>query len=87
VQTRRGGAQTHLMVRTSATGEPAPPGWESHSVSLEEMVMAYLRAPGGRAPGESAAGGSVSGGSPPGAEAVFAGPALVQSAQSTEVVQ
>jgi ABC-2 type transport system ATP-binding protein len=46
VQSRRGGAQTHLLVRTSGTAEPAPPGWESHQVSLEEVVMAYLRAPG-----------------------------------------
>ena len=46
VQTRRGDAQTHLLVRTSETAAPAPPGWESHQVSLEEVVMAYLRSPG-----------------------------------------
>jgi ABC-2 type transport system ATP-binding protein len=46
VQTRRGDAQTHLLVRTTAAAEPAPPGWESHSVGLEEIVMAYLRRPG-----------------------------------------
>lgn len=23
-----------------------PPGWEAHSVSLEELVLAYLRSPG-----------------------------------------
>ena len=54
---------------------------------MEEMVMAYLRAPGGRAPGEAAAGGAA-----PGAEAVFAGltpagPALVQPADPTEVIR
>jgi ABC-2 type transport system ATP-binding protein len=82
VQTRRGGAQTHLLVRTDEADQPVLPGWESHTVSLEEMVMAYLRAPGGRAPGASAADGAA-----PGAEAVFAGPALVQPAQPTEVVR
>ena len=46
VQTRRGEAQTHLLARTSETSAPVPPGWESHQVSLEEVVMAYLRSPG-----------------------------------------
>jgi ABC-2 type transport system ATP-binding protein len=46
VQTRRGEAQTHLLVRTSGAAGPVPPGWEAHQVSLEEIVMAYLRAPG-----------------------------------------
>jgi len=45
VQARRGDAQTHLLVRTAAA-DPVPPGWESHPVSLEEIVMAYLRSPG-----------------------------------------
>jgi ABC-2 type transport system ATP-binding protein len=93
VQTRRGGAQTHLLVRASGTDQQTPPGWESHQVSLEEMVMAYLRAPGGRAPGEAADGGAAPGsGSGSGAEAVFAGltpagPALVQPAAPTEVIR
>ena len=46
VQTRRGDALTHLLARTGETAAPAPPGWESHQVSLEEVVMAYLRSPG-----------------------------------------
>ena len=46
VQTRRGDAQTHLLVTTSDAAAPVPPGWESHQVSLEEVVMAYLRSPG-----------------------------------------
>ena len=46
VQARRGDAQTHLLVRTTETAEPVPPGWESHTVGLEEIVMAYLRSPG-----------------------------------------
>jgi ABC-2 type transport system ATP-binding protein len=46
VQTRRAEAQAHLLVRTSGPGRPVPPGWETHPVSLEELVLAYLRAPG-----------------------------------------
>jgi ABC-2 type transport system ATP-binding protein len=46
VQTRRAGAQAHLMVRASEPTDPVPPGWEAHTVSLEELVMAYLRSPG-----------------------------------------
>ena len=46
VLARRAEAQTRLLVRTSGTPEPTAPGWEAHSVSLEELVMAYLRAPG-----------------------------------------
>jgi ABC-2 type transport system ATP-binding protein len=46
VQTRRGDAQTHLLARTGDAAAPVPPGWESHQVSLEEVVMAYLRSPG-----------------------------------------
>ena len=46
VQTRRGETQAHLLARTNGTAEPVPPGWESHPVSLEELVMAYLRSPG-----------------------------------------
>jgi ABC-2 type transport system ATP-binding protein len=46
VQTRRGETQAHLLARTSGPADPVPPGWESHPVSLEELVMAYLRSPG-----------------------------------------
>jgi ABC-2 type transport system ATP-binding protein len=46
VQTRRGDAQTHLLVRAGETTAPVAPGWESHQPSLEEVVMAYLRNPG-----------------------------------------
>jgi ABC-2 type transport system ATP-binding protein len=44
VQARRAAAQTHLLVRTSGTADPVPPGWESHPVAVEELVMAHLRA-------------------------------------------
>jgi ABC-2 type transport system ATP-binding protein len=46
VQTRRGEAQAHLFVQTDGSTDPMPPGWEAHPVSLEELVLAYLRAPG-----------------------------------------
>jgi ABC-2 type transport system ATP-binding protein len=46
VQTRRAEVQAHLLVRTGGPGGPVPPGWETHPVSLEELVLAYLRAPG-----------------------------------------
>jgi ABC-2 type transport system ATP-binding protein len=45
VHTRRAQAQAHLLVRTSTPAEPVPPGWEAHPVSLEELVLAYLREP------------------------------------------
>jgi len=49
VHARRGEAQAHLLIRTSGTAEPVPPGWEAHPVSLEELVLAYLREPGAAA--------------------------------------
>ena len=47
VQSRRGETQAHLLVRTGEMADPVSPGWEAHHVSLEELVLAYLRAPGG----------------------------------------
>ena len=47
VHVRRGGAQAHLLVRTTAD-DPVPPGWESHPVGLEELALAYLREPENR---------------------------------------
>ena len=56
VQVRRAAAQAHVLVRTSGPADPAPPGWEAHTVGLEELILAYLRAPGGPTqPGPSAA--------------------------------
>ncbi|MGB6454108.1 MAG: ABC transporter ATP-binding protein [Streptosporangiaceae bacterium] len=49
VQCRRAGAQAHLLVRTTTPPDPAPPGWEAHPVTLEELVLAYLREPGAAA--------------------------------------
>jgi ABC-2 type transport system ATP-binding protein len=46
IQARRAQAQAHLLVR--GAGLVVPPGWEAHPVSMEELVLAYLRAPGDR---------------------------------------
>jgi ABC-2 type transport system ATP-binding protein len=46
VHARRGGAQAHLLIRTTGRTDPVPPGWEAHPVSLEELALAYLREPG-----------------------------------------
>jgi ABC-2 type transport system ATP-binding protein len=44
VQIKRAEAQAHLLVRTSGpAGASVPSGWEAHPVSLEELVLAYLR--------------------------------------------
>jgi ABC-2 type transport system ATP-binding protein len=45
VHARRAEAQAHLLVRTNGTTEPVPPGWEAHTVSLEELTLAYMRDP------------------------------------------
>jgi ABC-2 type transport system ATP-binding protein len=45
VHTRRGEALTHLLVR-AGPDDPVPPGWEAHSVGMEELALAYLREPG-----------------------------------------
>jgi ABC-2 type transport system ATP-binding protein len=49
VDARRGEAQAHLLVRTNGMTDPVPPGWEAHSVSLEELTLAYMRDPGAAA--------------------------------------
>jgi len=56
VHARHGGAQAHLLVRTSRTAGMPPPGWEAHSVNLEELTLAYLREPAaGALPGPARA--------------------------------
>jgi ABC-2 type transport system ATP-binding protein len=45
VHARSGQALAHLLVRTSGPTDPVPPGWDAHPVSLEELTLAYLRAP------------------------------------------
>jgi ABC-2 type transport system ATP-binding protein len=46
VQVKRAEAQAHLLVRTGGPDSRVPPGWEAHPVSLQELTLAYLRAPG-----------------------------------------
>jgi len=48
VHASRAEAQAHLLIRAAAD-DPVPPGWEAHPVSLEELVLAYLRQPGAAA--------------------------------------
>jgi ABC-2 type transport system ATP-binding protein len=49
VHASRAGSQAHLLVRCDGISDPVPPGWEAHSVTLEELALAYLRAPGAAA--------------------------------------
>jgi len=48
VHASRAEAQAHLLIRAAAD-DPVPSGWEAHPVSLEELVLAYLREPGAAA--------------------------------------
>ncbi len=45
VHARVAQAQAHLLIRDSEPGRLVAAGWESHPVSLEELVLAYLREP------------------------------------------
>ena len=59
VHARRGQSQAHLLVRLNGATDSLPPGWEAHSVSLEELTLAYLREPGAMAlPGPTRVGES-----------------------------
>jgi ABC-2 type transport system ATP-binding protein len=49
VHASRAASQAHLLVRCDSTSDPMPPGWEAHSVTLEELTLAYLREPGAAA--------------------------------------
>ena len=42
VHAQRDGARARLLIRTSASAGPIPPGWEAHPVSLEDLVLAYM---------------------------------------------
>jgi ABC-2 type transport system ATP-binding protein len=63
VQVKRAGAQAHLLVSDGGPDRAVPPGWESHPVGLEELVLAYLRPAGG---GTRPAGGGMSSAVAPG---------------------
>lgn len=45
VQRSQAKAQVHLLVRTTAPLEPVAQDWQSETVGLEELILAYLRAP------------------------------------------
>jgi ABC-2 type transport system ATP-binding protein len=45
VHSSRAASQVHLLVRCDGTSDPVPPGWEAHSLTLEELSLAYLREP------------------------------------------
>jgi ABC-2 type transport system ATP-binding protein len=49
VHASRGASQAHLLVRSNDASDPVPPGWEAHSLTLEELTLAYLRQPGAAA--------------------------------------
>ena len=49
VHESRATSQAHLLVRCDGTSDPVPAGWEAHSVTLEELTLAYLREPGAAA--------------------------------------
>jgi ABC-2 type transport system ATP-binding protein len=49
LQCRQADAQAHLLVRTTKPAESVPPGWEARTVTLQELVLAYLREPGAAA--------------------------------------
>ncbi|HUY06261.1 MAG TPA: ABC transporter ATP-binding protein [Acidimicrobiales bacterium] len=39
-------SQAHLLVRFDGPPDPVPPGWDAHSLTLEELTLSYLREPG-----------------------------------------
>jgi ABC-2 type transport system ATP-binding protein len=45
VQRQQAGRQTQLLIRTGNSPGVVPDGWESAAVTLEELVLAYLREP------------------------------------------
>jgi ABC-2 type transport system ATP-binding protein len=45
VHASRAASQAHLLVRCDGTADPVPPEWEAHSLTLEELTLAYLREP------------------------------------------
>ena len=49
VHASRGASETRLLVRRDQTSGPLPAGWESRSLTLEELTLAYLREPGAAA--------------------------------------
>ena len=85
VHARRAETQAHLLVRAGAD-DPVPPGWEAHSVGLEELALAYLREPGAAAlPGPTLSGPTLSG--PTLSGPTLSGPARGRHAEHSEVAK
>ena len=49
VHATRAASQAHVLVLYDHSPDPVPPGWESRSLTLEELTLSYLRAPGAAA--------------------------------------
>jgi ABC-2 type transport system ATP-binding protein len=49
VHAQQGLAQAHLLVRRRTASAQPPDGWQAHPVTLEELVLAYLREQGASA--------------------------------------
>jgi ABC-2 type transport system ATP-binding protein len=45
LQCRQAGLRAHLLIRTTNPAEPVPASWEQRTVTLQELVLAYLREP------------------------------------------
>ena len=45
VQTQRGAAESHMLIRTNGRTDGVARGWEARPVSLEELTLAYLSEP------------------------------------------
>src|SRR5271154_7378330 len=41
VHESRATSQAHLLIRCDGTSDPVPAGWEAHSLTLEELTLAY----------------------------------------------
>jgi ABC-2 type transport system ATP-binding protein len=49
VHAQLGSAQAHLVIRRSDAAAQPPAGWQAQPVTLEELMLAYLREPGASA--------------------------------------
>jgi ABC-2 type transport system ATP-binding protein len=49
VHAHLGSVQAHLVIRRSAAAAGPPAGWQAQPVTLEELMLAYLREPGASA--------------------------------------